>query len=63
MIDHRKMARDFLEGKTKQEYTLLEHLQEIEKEVEQLPSGWRKEQVKEHIKSAKRKARILTKDN
>jgi hypothetical protein len=63
MIDHRKMAREFLEGKTKQEYTLLEHLQEIEKEVEQLPSGWKKEQVKEHIKSAKRKARALSGDN
>ena len=63
MIDHRKMAREFLEGKTKQEYTLLEHLQAIEKEVEQLPSGWKKEQVKEHIKSAKRKARALSGDN
>jgi len=63
MIDHRKMSREFLEGKTKQEYTLLEHLQEIEKEVEQLPSGWKKEQVKEHIKSAKRKARALSGDN
>jgi len=62
MTDHRKMTREFLEGKTKEEYTLLEHLQEIEKQVEQLPSGWKKEQVKEHIKGAKRKARILTKE-